>query len=177
MPATQEISESLIQSQIVRAVPDVFKTMLGLTARLIQRIEGKPEPWPPLSPVPTQALTHIVGTVGFLGDASGLIYLYLEESFAALCTASLLGMNAAELNAAGPEAVNDAVGELTNMIVGVFKNGLCDFGFSCKLTIPSILRGSNFCVAPTGNSRRFTYSFEVSGRRVVADILIKADES
>jgi chemotaxis protein CheX len=63
------------------------------------------------------------------------------------------------------------------MIVGVFKNGLCDLGFSCKLTIPSILRGSNFCVAPTGGSRRFTYSFEISGRRVVADILIKADES
>jgi chemotaxis protein CheX len=118
-----------------------------------------------------------VGTVGFLGDVSGLIYIYLEEAFAAQCTASLLGMTAEELSAAGAEAVNDAVGELTNMIVGVFKNGLCDQGFSCKLTIPSILRGSDFCVASTGASRRFIYSFAVSGRRVVADILLKTDES
>jgi len=177
MPALQEISETLIQGQIVRAVPDVFKTMLGLPARLIQRTEGKVEPWPPLSPVPSEALPHVVGTVGFLGDVSGLIYIYLEESFAAQCTASLLGLTAAELMAMGQEAVNDAVGELTNMIVGVFKNGLCDSGFSCKLTIPSILRGTNFCVASTGSARRFIYFFEINGHRVVADILLKTDES
>jgi len=177
MPALQEISESLIRGQILRAVPDVFKTMLGLPAVLTERDKDQAEPWPPLSPVPNDPKPHIVGTVGFLGDASGLIYIYLEEAFAAQCTASLLGMTAAELKEAGPETVNDAVGELTNMIVGVFKNGLCDSGFSCKLTIPSILRGSNFCVASTGTSRRFTYSFEVTGRRVVADILMKTDES
>jgi len=177
MPATEEISESLIQGQIVRAVPDVFKTMLGLSARLIPSIEGKTEPWPPLTPVPNQALPHVVGTVGFLGDVSGLIYIYLDTAFATQCTAALLGMSLAELEAAGPDPINDAVGELTNMIVGVFKNGLCDLGFSCKLTIPSILRGSNFCVSSTGSSRRYIYSFEISGRRVVADILMKSDES
>ena len=177
MPALQEISDSLIRDQIVRAVPDVFKTMLGLSAVLIERSDGRAEPWPPLSPVPSEAKPHIVGTVGFLGDACGLIYIYMEQAFAAQCTASLLGMTAEELSEAGDEAVNDAVGELTNMIVGVFKNGLCDSGFSCKLTIPSILRGSDFCVASTGASRRFIYSFEVTGRRVVADILLKTDES
>ncbi len=177
MPALQGISESLIRDQIVRAVPDVFKTMLGLPAVLIERTTGQTEPWPPLSPVPSEAKLHIVGTVGFLGDATGLIYIYLEESFAAQCTASLLGMTAEELQAAGADTVNDAVGELTNMIVGVFKNGLCDSGFSCKLTIPSILRGSDFCVASTGTTRRFIYSFEVTGRRVVADIHMKTDES
>jgi len=177
MPALQEISDSLIRDQIARAVPEVFKTMLGYSVALIEPREGHAAPWPPLPPVPSGALPHIVGTVGFLGDANGLIYIYFEESFAAECTASLLGMTAGELTAAGPETIYDAVGELTNMIVGVFKNGLCDSGFACKLTIPSILRGTHFCVTSTGSSRRFIYSFDVSGHRVVADILMKTDET
>jgi len=176
MPALQEISETLIQGQIVRAVPDVFKTMLGLPARLIQRTEGKVEPWPPLSPVPSEALPHVVGTVGFLGDVSGLIYIYLEESFAAQCTASLLGLTAAELMAMGQEAVNDAVGELTNMIAGSFKNNLCNAGHTCKLTIPSILRGRNFVVEPTSSARRYAYRFDCLGHKIVTDIIMNQDE-
>ena len=31
MPATQEVSESLIRENITRAISDVFKTMLGRT--------------------------------------------------------------------------------------------------------------------------------------------------
>ena len=34
MPATEKISEALIRENIVRAVSDVFKTMLGREIRL-----------------------------------------------------------------------------------------------------------------------------------------------
>ena len=49
-----------------------------------------------------------------------------------------------ELQGAGDEVVNDAIGELTNMVVGGFKNALCDAGYPCRLTIPSISAGRNF---------------------------------
>lgn len=171
MPATEEISESLIRDNIIRAVGDVFGTMLNRPVEL----QSFPEPggagWTSgTGPVEHDPAPHIVGTVGFIGDIDGLIYLYLDVEFARLLTASMLG-----IEESSDEAINDAVGEITNMIVGVFKNGLCDAGYPCKLTIPSILRGRNFCVEPIGSARRYIYGFQSQGRRVVADILMKSE--
>jgi chemotaxis protein CheX len=93
-----------------------------------------------------------------------------------MVTSQLLGMTDAELDEAGDEPVNDAVGELTNMTVGSFKNGLCDAGYPCMLTIPSILRGSNFCVEPISSAQRHIFRFDCAGHRVVTDILMKTGE-
>lgn len=174
MPATQEISESLVRENITRAVADVFQTMLGKTARLsLTATPARGASWPPR---PTEGVNtpQLVGTVGFLGELNGLIYIYFPLEFARSCTAQLLGMSDAELHAAGDEVVYDAIGELTNMSVGSFKNGLCDAGYPCMLTIPSILRGANFCVEPISSAQRYTYCFELGDYKVVTDILVKA---
>lgn len=178
MPATQEISEAQIREHISRAISDVFKTMLGreatLTATATQSSEGA---WPPFPAKDGETPTpQVVGTVGFLGDANGLIYIYLPVPFATLVTCQLLGMTEAEVEEAGDEVVNDAIGELTNMSVGSFKNGLCDIGYPCKLTIPSILRGSNFCIEPISDAQRYIYSFTCGGHKVVTDILMKTSD-
>lgn len=178
MPATQELSETLIRDNITRAVADVFKTMLQQNPKLTaDSAHGQVVGWPPLHPTTSApTIPQVVGTVGFLGEANGLIYLYFDGALARLCTCHLLGMTENEVEAAGDEVVNDAIGEVTNMTVGSFKNGICDAGYSCMLTIPSILRGSSFCVEPISSAQRFIYSFECSGHRVVADILLKADD-
>jgi chemotaxis protein CheX len=174
MPATQEISEDQIHDNIRRAVADVFKTMLSMDAVLVRGTkEAAGEAWPPLHASSASDRPHVVGTVGFLGEMNGLIYLYLDLEFARICTKQLLGMTDAELDATGDECVNDAVAELTNMSVGGFKNSLCDLGFPCKLTIPSILRGTSFRVVPTGAATRHIYHFDCKGHRVVTDILMK----
>jgi len=176
MPATQEITERLIRDNISRAISDVFKTMLGNVPELTLKPGDAAAPsWPPL-PVDGDAMPQVVGTVGFIGDANGLIYLYLPAPFARLVTCQLLGMSEAEIDEAGDEVINDAIGEMTNMTVGSFKNGLCDAGFPCKLTIPSILRGSNFCIEPISSAQRFIYGFESAGHRIVTDILLKTGE-
>ncbi len=179
MPAdTQEISETLIRDNITRAVCDVFKTMLQRTAKLDQMsVSGGPDECPPaLRDENLAQKPQVVGTVGFLGDINGLIYLYFDAEFAKGCTGHLLGMSAAEVTEAGDEVINDAIGEITNMTVGSFKNGLCDQGYPCKLTIPSILRGSNFSIEPISDSIRFIYSFDTQGERLVADIILKVGE-
>jgi len=175
MPAAAEINEPLIREFITRAISDVFKTMLGRVPAFVGRV---PEPIGSTAPVtsPESRQLYVVGTVGFIGEVNGLIYLYLEETFARLCTCQLLGMTEPELEEAGDEVINDAIGELTNMTVGGFKNGLCDAGYPCKLTIPSILRGSNFSIEPISSATRHTYNFDSGGHKVVADILLKAGE-
>jgi chemotaxis protein CheX len=174
MPSTVDITESLIRDFINRAVTDVFRTMLGrvptfsaavATAENIAQAAADNHNRP-----------QIVGTVGFIGDVNGLVYLHLDLAFAKMCTRHLLGMTDAELEAAGDEVINDAVGELTNMTVGGFKNGLCDAGYPCMLTIPSIVRGTNFSIEPIGSAVRHVYHFDCAEHRVIADILIKPED-
>jgi chemotaxis protein CheX len=173
MPVLTEINEAAIRLFINRAVTDVFKTMLGREPSLAAQEER--QPGKELAPVDHHR-AQIVGTVGFVGDANGLVYLHFDLAFARLCTCHLLGMTEAELDATGDEAINDAVGELTNMTVGSFKNGLCDAGYPCKLTIPSIVRGSNFVIEPISSATRHIYYFDCAEHRVVADVLIQNDE-
>jgi CheY-specific phosphatase CheX len=79
---------------------------------------------------------------------------------------TLVGMTEAEVMEAGDEVINDAIGEITNMTVGNFKNGLCDAGCLCRLTLPSILRGSNFSVEPVSKTTRFICNFKSPGTKV-----------
>jgi chemotaxis protein CheX len=44
------------------------------------------------------------------------------------------------------------------------------------LTIPSILRGSNFSIEPISDAIRHIYHFECDEHRVVADILMKVED-
>jgi chemotaxis protein CheX len=173
MPATVEITESLIRERINTAIKDVFKTMLGREPSFCtpaDHVKGAPL----ITSEPSRP--QVVGTVGFIGDCNGLIYLHLDLAFAKICTCHLLGMTEKELEAAGDEVINDAIGELTNMTVGSFKNGLCDAGYPCKLTIPSILRGTNFSIEPISSAVRHVYFFDCAQHRVVADILMKSDD-
>jgi chemotaxis protein CheX len=176
MPAAEQITSNLIRDNIARAVGDVFKTMLGREPTLTPIRNNFEQVWPVQSPLADNPRPHVVGTVGFIGDANGLIYLYLDLTFARLCTCHLLGMTEAELNEAGDEVINDAIGELTNMTVGSFKNGLCDAGYPCKLTIPSILHGSNFTIEPISTVTRHVYHFDCGGHRIIADLLMKQDD-
>ena len=177
MPAAEQITATLIRENISRAVGDVFKTMLGREPIITPVIEAEVDQvWPTQSPLAGNPRPHVVGTVGFIGDANGLIYLYLDIGFARHCTSQLLGMTDEELNEAGDEVMNDAIGELTNMTVGSFKNGLCDAGYPCKLTIPSILHGSNFTIEPISSVTRHIYNFDCGGHRIIADVLLKREE-
>lgn len=176
MPAAEQITANLIRDNIARAVGDVFRTMLGREPTLTPIRNNFEQVWPVQSPLADNPRPHVVGTVGFIGDANGLIYLYLDLAFARLCTCHLLGMTEAELNEAGDEVINDAIGEITNMTVGSFKNGLCDAGYPCKLTIPSILHGSNFTIEPISTVTRHVYHFDCGGHRIIADLLMKQDE-
>ena len=168
-----DITEAVIRENICRAVGQVFKIMVGREPNSMieaQLVRGRNAVFPqPNRP-------QVVGTVGFVGECNGLIYLYLDLGFAKACTRHMLGMSESELEFAGDEPINDAIGELTNMTVGSFKNGLCDAGHPCKLTIPSILRGTNFSIEPISTAVRHVYRFDYGEHCVVADILMKNDE-
>jgi len=170
MPSAPPIPDTVLRGLLNKAMADVLITMLSMDSKLTWVSDDHPEADPP--PLSSNA-PQVVGAVGFIGEVNGLIYLHLEDAFARAVTCRLLGLEPADVEAEGDEVVNDAVGELTNMTVGGFKNALCDMGLPCKLTIPSILRGSNFTIEPVASALRHIYQFEVDGHRMTADLLMK----
>jgi chemotaxis protein CheX len=69
-----------------------------------------------------------------------------------MITSLLLGIAEAELDTG--EMVTDAIGELSNMVVGYVKSRLCDGGWHCVLTIPSVVRGQQLTIECSGTNDR-----------------------
>lgn len=177
MPTLEKITETLINQNIHRAAADVFKTMLERDMVPVHAIENDPlTPWPAAQALPAPDTPLIIGQVGYAGTVTGVAFIYFERAFADECVCKLLGVSPAELRALGHDAVKDAVGELTNMTVGSFKNGLCDAGYPCLLTIPAVFTVLDFKVAAKSTAKRYTHVFDSHGRRLVIDVLMKAEE-
>jgi chemotaxis protein CheX len=147
--------------ELVRtAVREVFDTMLNFAL----------EPLPPDSSMPTNE-PHVAGAVGFIGRLSGVVYFYASARFAHEITSALLGLT--EADAASDEMINDATGEITNMIVGHIKSRLADRGIPCALTIPSIVRGSHFTIETVSSTTRRLCAFRCRGHQIATEILLK----
>jgi len=102
-----------------------------------------------------------------------MVYLCITDDFAINAASRILGTSPAEVRAEGDAVIKDVIGEITNMTVGGFKNALCDQGYTCKLTLPTIVRGNNLAVATMKSATRHIFHFSCDGHQLVADIQIK----
>ena len=142
------------------SVPEVFGTMLSMNA----------EPGEPADFVSTDGETMVAASVGFVGEANGVVYLHLTASFARVLAGRMLGMEEEEFD--GDEMVNDVIGELSNMVVGAVKSRLCDEGSACALTIPSFVRGAKLRVGATGGPERRLLGFRCGEGGIVVELLM-----
>lgn len=168
MAATSTISDTIVQDSIIRAVQSVCSTMLKRAASFVEK--GATQAYAGFNDRP-----HVFGSVGFVGDINGIVYVCIPDDFALEAAAQILGMSANEVEMSGDATVKDVIGEITNMTVGGFKNALCNIGFPCKLTLPTIVRGDNLAVASLKGAERHTFHFDCGGHRLVADIQLKQD--
>lgn len=151
-----------LEELVKAAVVEVFATMIGLQV----------QPEAPDSPAVTEGST-IAGAVGFIGRLTGVVYIYASVPFASRLTEKLLGLNPGEID--GDEMVNDAMGELANMVVGHLKSRLSDRGHSCVMTIPSIVRGTNFNIEPVSTTIRRVCSFRSLEHQLVVEIMLRPE--
>jgi chemotaxis protein CheX len=167
MAETLQITDKIVENAIVSSLRNVCWTML----QQMPALTGSG-----LESNPPEADLHfeIIGSVGFAGEVSGTVYLCMTGEFARQSTAQILGMSLGEVDMTGPEVIKDAIGEITNMTAGGFKNELCDLGYPCKLGLPAFLRGRNLAIASTKSAARHVYWFDCNGHRLAADILIKS---
>jgi chemotaxis protein CheX len=150
-----------IESLTKEAVREVFQSMLSL--------EVVTEP--PLTTLPADPQGEVVGSVGFIGDATGVICLYAGVGVAKKLTGRMLGIPETEVD--GGDMVNDAIGELSNMVVGYVKSRMCDGGLPCVITIPSIVRGRQLSVESPTQVARTVLGFRTGEDHLLAEILLK----
>jgi chemotaxis protein CheX len=163
MPTTQLITDSVVRDSLLSAVQNVCRTMMRCDASVA-----------PCDPVQSGA-PGLIASVGFGGAVNGVVYLCLEDEFAVHMTGRILGMGAAEVRMHGFEVMKDAIGEVTNMIAGGFKNKLCDLGFPCMLTLPTILRGQHLTVVTLKGTEHHVFHFEIDGHRLIAEVQLKSE--
>lgn len=160
---------------VLNGLSDVFTTMLQSEIKLVscQSLMDVAEGTAPLVGVEE---TLVVGNVGFAGAISGMVYLAMPESLAKEITGSMLGMDEDELEGEH-EMINDAIGEITNMSAGAYKNQMSDLGYSCRLTIPSIIRGKYFVVEAAKAAFRQLYLFNYLGQPLSLELIMKMNDT
>jgi chemotaxis protein CheX len=129
-----------------------------------------------MRPVPVSAgfaegEPHVAGVVGIVGKLNGIVYVFTTQKFAQRITSILLGLDLSEVTPG--EMVNDAMGEVANMLVGQMKSRLTDRGIPCVLTIPSVVRGSNFSVEAITTTEGHIFSYEAEENRIFIQFLLQ----
>ncbi len=149
-----------IEELTTLAVQEVFLSMVSLQVAIE----------PPVH-LPATSEGQIIGSVGFIGEATGVIYLYAQVGFAKIITARMLGITEQDVDS--DEMVNDAMGELSNMVVGYVKSRLCDRGLPCTITIPSIVRGQQLSIERPNEVIRRALGFRAGEHHLLAEVLLK----
>jgi len=151
-----------------KAMQEVFKTMLSLEVS----VESSSDLAANGSSLCMQNDGgQIVGSVGFIGSATGVIYLHSTIRFAKVISSRMLGIPENEISES--ELINDAIGELSNMVVGHVKSRLCDGGLPCTLTVPSIVRGERISIECVTSASRRLIGFRSGDHRWLAEVLTK----
>jgi chemotaxis protein CheX len=152
-----------VDALVKAAVTEVFETMVNVEMLEVQ--VGEPD---------IRGEPQIASAVGFTGQVTGVVYFYTTAEFAGRITHSLLGMGRAEVPT--EEMVNDAMGEIANMVVGHFKSRLMDRNLSCVMTIPSIVRGTQFGIEAVSHTETKRLRFHNKNDSLLVEILIQGSK-
>jgi CheY-specific phosphatase CheX len=173
-PQSQELTEALIRVRLSKALKDVFRVMLRRQVDLCDQSAQGESALVPTSGTGEALPTHVLGTVGYVGKLNGAFNLYVTEEFATALTRQLLRANEHYTKRTAETAITDAIGEITNMASGVFKNSLAANGFTCRLTTPKVFRCRLGTMEPTFTANRYVYHFNSAESRVVVELLFRA---
>ena len=130
--SSKGFSEELLAKYIIDATQEVFSTMVMMDAT---------GDYPLKEPI-NRFHCSITGMVGFAGLYSGVISVHCPVELAKKITSAMLGVECDEVN----EDLNDAIGEIANMLGGGVKQVLSKGGLDVKLSIPTVISGEDYTV-------------------------------
>lgn len=89
----------------------------------------------------------ISAIIGLTGETSGSIILSMPEKLACKIASNMLMEEIGTLN----RQVEDAIGEIGNIVVGDARRGLIHEGFSLNISVPTVVIGSGHRISRSGD--------------------------
>ncbi|WP_414652443.1 chemotaxis protein CheX [Geomonas sp.] len=133
-----KLSEVDLAGYVINATKEVFTTMVMLD----------PQDQYPLSEPITTFHCSVTGMVGLAGTYTGILSIHCPKPLALRITSNMLGMDVEEVG----EDVNDAMGEIANMLGGYVKQILSKGGLDINLSIPTVIAGEEYTVNSMSDS-------------------------
>lgn len=134
------------------AVREVFEMMLSSP---LQKPEGAVE-----------GVFNATSMVGFGGKMRGLVTFSCGSRAAALMAGRLLRVEVSE----GTREVQDALGEICNMVAGNFKNKVAVLGEGCVLSVPVVITGTNYSLHSLADSAGLEVRFLFENMPIVISL-------
>src|ERR1700683_4160048 len=136
----------MVGDLLVQAVTEAFETMLSITLETEDA-----------SAMSLAEHGFLTGSVYFTGKTNGRVTLALSPHLSLLLAARLLGGNLDDEYP--PEAINDAIGELVNIVTGNLQSRLCDAGLPSEVGLPEVTYQSTLPkeTVPGGSNDHFYF--------------------
>ena len=158
--AAINMTEDQLTKSLIKDVQDVFITMVGVED-LIHL------------PLQVDVTTHfkecLTAMVGLAGTYNGLVSVHLPWPMAISFTSLMLGMEVTEID----DDVNDAMGEIANMVAGSFKQHLSKGGSDIQLSTPSVVNGADYNVSSGNNLENITIKFATDEEWLMVSLSIE----
>ncbi len=135
-----------INEKIIESAKEIFSTMV------MMEISVNGDPMTKSLPL-TESIS---GIIGLAGTHKGVLAIHIPNKVAMAITGSFLGMDVDEIN----EDVEDAVGELANMLGGNVKSILSENGRDINLSLPTTITGQQYDFQPTKDAERIIIPFQ-----------------
>jgi chemotaxis protein CheX len=132
---------------LAMATSEVFEIMVGTS------LASATEEGPLL-------VADFTAMVGIAGNLCGVVVLRTSSESAKRMAAKMLGCDEAGVG----ENVQDAFGEICNMIAGSFKAKIAGLADGCGLSVPTVISGKDYALHSLANGERFEVLFSFEGK-------------
>lgn len=133
-----------LQANVIDTTKEIFSTMLMMDVEVDGEITSEG----------VDLIDNITGMVGFAGTVKGVLALHFARPVAYGVTVNFLGPEI------GDDDVDDAIGELANMLGGGVKGMFTDSGRDIDLSLPSIIRGEHYHFQCNKHAKRMVIPFK-----------------
>lgn len=128
--AETAIDNTLLEKGLWESAEEAFSTMVNLPIRRADHAEA----------------ANQVGSITFTGPVKGVIYVECAGQVGEKITRSMLMMDESE--PLEPSAVQDAIGEVTNLVAGGFKARIMDSIGAIDISVPTVISGKAILPSP-----------------------------
>jgi chemotaxis protein CheX len=132
-------------------VVEIFKLMFGYDISVAE---------PSHPSLEQSGLDQRTAIVGFSGSMRGSCHIRVDTIAARSIAEAMLGSPIAD---GDDDSINDALGELCNMLAGGWKNGVRGLSSKCSLSPPTVVSGQNYKVHVSKPCTKLTNTYRFGG--------------